>query len=364
MLSRVQPPVSNNLLAQDVNRKLIGVYVGVMYIYLITCHANNKLYVGRTERKDPNFRWNEYRSVATRPSGAKENRPIVNAMRKHRFENFSFEIIEKVSSRDLLPEREAHWIRHYDCLSPKGYNLETYQANRRVTTPEMSLHMSVALQGVKKGSTSIFRGVTKVGNRFNVEIRKQRVRLGRWFNDEREAAKAYDYLALHLYGSEAEVNFPESRLATPEDWLKTYEYFNKDTSTSRYIGVHWSSTSQCWATDTGNIKAGKHGRRKFKDETQAAETYDKSRLYWFGKDFSGALNFPEKREQYLTENLKEMFDRDPPKRPAPNIKYRMTKNGYRASLCLGVWRLQTIGLPTQEAAQQALDQMKTLLNIA
>lgn len=334
-----------------------------MYIYLITCHVNGKHYVGRTTRKDPNFRWNEHRSTVGRLSSVNNHLPLYRAMRKHGLENFTFEVIEKVASRDLLPERETYWIRHYGSLSPKGYNLEEYQDNCRIRSEEASVNMSLGLQGVKRGTSSIYRGVGKGGSGFHVEIRRQKVRLGRWFKDEIEAAKAYDYLALYLYGEEAEVNFPSSREASPDDWKAMYDRFIKDNSTSRYIGVYWSNTHKCWAVETGNLKAGKHGRRKFKDEIVAAETYDKSRLYWFGANFNGVLNFPEKKEQYLKEDLKEMFDRDPPKCPAPNIKYRPTKNGYRAAIRLGVWSLQTAGLPTLEAAQQALAEMKAKLQI-
>lgn len=93
-----------------------------MLIYKITNKINNKSYIGQTSQllKD---RIRQYREdIKFRPN----SRPIIIAMNKYGFNNFSFEIIEdNISNKQELDDKERYYIKYFESLvSQKGYNIE------------------------------------------------------------------------------------------------------------------------------------------------------------------------------------------------------------------------------------------------
>ena len=82
-------------------------------IYKITNLLDGKVYVGQTVQK-----LNErlYQHVQCKKTA------IGCAINKYGWENFKAEIIEECP-REMLNEREKFWIKFYDCMAPKGYNL-------------------------------------------------------------------------------------------------------------------------------------------------------------------------------------------------------------------------------------------------
>jgi len=86
------------------------------FIYKITS-PSKKMYVGQTKNK-PQKRWNEH---CKQSSGCVA---LKNAITKYGLENMTFEVVEECAD-ELLNDREHHWIRDLNTLSPHGYNLRT-----------------------------------------------------------------------------------------------------------------------------------------------------------------------------------------------------------------------------------------------
>ena len=108
--------------------------------------------------------------------------------------------------------------------------------------------------------------------------------------DEEDAAMAHDRVALAWFGASAKLNFPRERVAaaTPERLRKEMRAQYKETTTSRYHGVSWSSYTQSWRAaiqvDNRTYELG-----RFAVEVDAARAYDTAALRLRGK---GPLNFP------------------------------------------------------------------------
>jgi group I intron endonuclease len=90
------------------------------YIYLITS-PSGKQYIGKSTL-DPAQKTKSYQLAAKYFTDIK--RPILEAIRKHGWENMKFEIVEKNDqwSTDDLNEREKFWINRYKTLHI-GYNV-------------------------------------------------------------------------------------------------------------------------------------------------------------------------------------------------------------------------------------------------
>ena len=85
-------------------------------IYKITNKINGKIYIGQST--NCYGRWLQHRSASKT-----DNRPLYQDMRKYGLDNFTFKIIEKMPAY-LLNTREQEYIQKYDCMYPKGYNIE------------------------------------------------------------------------------------------------------------------------------------------------------------------------------------------------------------------------------------------------
>ena len=85
-----------------------------MIIYKITNKINDKIYIGQTIRS---------LEERVKEHKRKKNCSLYKAFNKYGIENFDFEIIEKCNSIEEMNEKEIYWIKYYDCLMPKGYNL-------------------------------------------------------------------------------------------------------------------------------------------------------------------------------------------------------------------------------------------------
>ena len=88
------------------------------YIYKITDLTNGMIYIGETTQ-----------TIQTRWSGHlyksrhnKDNSYLHNAIRAHGESNFIIEEVEQCSEAERF-ERETYYIKKYDCLTPKGYNI-------------------------------------------------------------------------------------------------------------------------------------------------------------------------------------------------------------------------------------------------
>lgn len=93
-------------------------------IYKITNDINNKVYVGQTYRSiEDRFK----RHCAEARWKNMKKMPIVLAIAKYGHQHFSIHLLETIamdSAQSLVDEREVHWGRTLDTLSPNGYNLK------------------------------------------------------------------------------------------------------------------------------------------------------------------------------------------------------------------------------------------------
>lgn len=89
-------------------------------IYKIENLINGKLYIGQSVHIE--LRWQEHCRPSTKSL-------IGKAISKYGKENFTFQILEECAE-SCLNEREAYYIRFYQSLVPKGYNIEEKDTER------------------------------------------------------------------------------------------------------------------------------------------------------------------------------------------------------------------------------------------
>lgn len=87
-------------------------------VYMITCTANSKVYVGSAAifRKRRDRHWQHLRN------GVHDNQHLQRAWQKYGPAAFAFEVLEIVTDREQMIEREQHWIDTLGTLE-NGYNM-------------------------------------------------------------------------------------------------------------------------------------------------------------------------------------------------------------------------------------------------
>ena len=88
-------------------------------IYKITNNINGKSYIGKSS--NINKRWLTHRSL---DYGRNPDKTLYKAFIKYGLNNFSFEIIEEMTSKEyeeLSDKRESYWINYYNTFQD-GYN--------------------------------------------------------------------------------------------------------------------------------------------------------------------------------------------------------------------------------------------------
>lgn len=83
-----------------------------MYIYIIKNIKNYKNYIGQRTKCS-------YNDTKYMGSGIL----IKRAIKKYGIENFEKEILQECNSQEELNEAEKYWIKHFNSLSPNGYNI-------------------------------------------------------------------------------------------------------------------------------------------------------------------------------------------------------------------------------------------------
>ena len=88
------------------------------YVYVHTCKANGKKYVGCTTKVKPEYRWRE-------GNGYQYNKHFYSAILKHGWNNFEHEVFE-VDSAEEMYRKEVELISFYHSNDPEyGYNNST-----------------------------------------------------------------------------------------------------------------------------------------------------------------------------------------------------------------------------------------------
>lgn len=85
-------------------------------IYIIRNEVNGKVYIGQTF--SIKHRWEQYESAYRKKDG---KQLIVRAMLKYGIEKFHIEALE--CGVENYDEREKHWIKFFNSLTPNGYNV-------------------------------------------------------------------------------------------------------------------------------------------------------------------------------------------------------------------------------------------------
>jgi group I intron endonuclease len=124
-------------------------------IYLVTCRATGKCYVGQTIRP-LEVRWWQHQSEAKRP---RYDSPLHRAILKYGADQFDLRVLEVVTDRTDLNSRElAHAITHH-ALVPDGYTLKVGNGPSCAISGETRRRMSEAAKIVLSDPTVRARNV-------------------------------------------------------------------------------------------------------------------------------------------------------------------------------------------------------------
>ncbi|PEA25923.1 hypothetical protein CN984_12485 [Bacillus cereus] len=89
-------------------------------IYKATNKINGKIYIGLTTRRFKD-RLRNHRNGHKNPNHPNYYSHFYYSMRKHGFENFEWEAIDKSDTKEELEVKEMYWISHFDSYN-NGYN--------------------------------------------------------------------------------------------------------------------------------------------------------------------------------------------------------------------------------------------------
>jgi len=146
-------------------------------VYKIENQVNGKCYVGVTRQK-PERRWGAHKSTARTGKGGSIHR----AIRKHKLENFKFEIIFIVLDIKYLNNMEKLFIRELKGLHPTGYNLTSggVGTRARVCSEATKKKISEANKGNQgclgreiSGETRKRIGDANRGRKRSVEVKRE-----------------------------------------------------------------------------------------------------------------------------------------------------------------------------------------------
>lgn len=110
-------------------------------IYCIQNKTTGMAYVGQSV--DIVKRWSAHTTPGKKSSG------IQKAIKEAGIEAFHFFVLE-ICAREDLNDREIHWIKTYDCVSPRGYNGNSGGGAPTKVSDETKKKLSAAAKG-KKG---------------------------------------------------------------------------------------------------------------------------------------------------------------------------------------------------------------------
>ena len=137
-----------------------------MIIYKITNNLNGKVYVGQTTRS-LKARWDQH----CRPSSGSLT-AIKSAITKYGKQNFKIQPLEIAETIQQLEELEIYYIKYFNSMAPKGYNILAGGNVSNGITLEVRQKMSKSQTGKKRSAESIRKqAVSRTGQRLSQETR-------------------------------------------------------------------------------------------------------------------------------------------------------------------------------------------------
>lgn len=119
--------------------------MGIIYCYTNT--INGKMYVGQT--LNPVLRYSAHKSSYQNPNDKEYDSLLHRAFRKYGFENFQYEVLaDDINDIDLLNQLEIYYIKHYNCKTPNGYNVE--DGGKNCNKPKTLEHRKKEIWGQAK----------------------------------------------------------------------------------------------------------------------------------------------------------------------------------------------------------------------
>jgi hypothetical protein len=175
--------------------------------------------------------------------------------------------------------------------------------NRRCNLRVASTKENIRNQRIRSGGSSRFKGVCTYPSArgrwlAQIGIDRKIYKIGKYIEEE-EAARAYDWWAIHYFGEFARTNFTDIRPPNPIR-LKYYNRLKRMFRTSgswgvsRFLGVRWNKEIDKWRTDVNGKFIG-----HFEIQEEAAAAYDRVALQVHGPQTT--LNFAQVAAMELRE---------------------------------------------------------------
>ena len=187
-------------------------------IYKITNLINNKIYIGQS--KHPFKRFQEHCNRSENYTS------LINyAINKYGKDNFSLEIIE--NNIEDYNEKEKYWIQYYNCMAPKGYNIQEGGEQPPVFYGEDNIltkhsYEQVALAKYLLKNTDMDKEKIAKESGYKDKSAIDRINTGViWFDPDETYPLRKDFLG---------------KVSTKERWLKIVDYLENTDLTHKEIG--------------------------------------------------------------------------------------------------------------------------------
>ena len=108
-------------------------------IYKITNQKNGMVYIGSSIEVER--RWRQHKEASINENDHHYNYPLMIAFREFGIANFTFEVIDTLSTWEAMIEAEHNWIVKENCVRPNGYN-QTDKTDSPMFDPAIAKKMS------------------------------------------------------------------------------------------------------------------------------------------------------------------------------------------------------------------------------